>query len=348
MEFAFNFSCRFYLLHRLCTLTITRLVLLKPLGPDVTTIMISVKMQSSKRTLRSNEISVPSATYLSPSGELVSVELDLTFSLQYPHFLKRSGNQLQIMLQRRKRYKNRAILGFKTLAGGIINMAEVLQRSNYMNKELELLGNIKEIGKNEIVARIVMSTVKSQPVDQDNGIINGGRVKVDRSTDVDSDEVDEFTSPDDGSDSETVEEAGASGNAVNSDLSTKERSLNQWRNRKGKLLSANNIGNDAANAQHRNFKQKFISLLKKFRIPDSAAFDSEEQYREALEQELMAASAQDSQDLDDLFEEEDVDELSDSGQEFDDISISSTPKPSLRPFFSSQRSLDRSDSEAYQ
>lgn len=29
------------------------------------------------------------------------------------------------MLQRRKRYKNRTILGYKTLAVGIINMAEV-------------------------------------------------------------------------------------------------------------------------------------------------------------------------------------------------------------------------------
>lgn len=29
------------------------------------------------------------------------------------------------MLQRRKRYKNRTILGFKTLAGGVINMAQV-------------------------------------------------------------------------------------------------------------------------------------------------------------------------------------------------------------------------------
>lgn len=31
------------------------------------------------------------------------------------------------MLQRRKRYKNRTILGYKTLAVGVINMAEVLR-----------------------------------------------------------------------------------------------------------------------------------------------------------------------------------------------------------------------------
>ena len=49
----------------------------------------------------------------------------INFYLQYPHFLKREGNQLHIMLQRRKKYKNRTILGFKTLAVGIINMSQV-------------------------------------------------------------------------------------------------------------------------------------------------------------------------------------------------------------------------------
>lgn len=44
---------------------------------------------------------------------------------QYPHYLKREGNKLQIMLQRRKRYKNRTILGYKTLAVGSLDMAQV-------------------------------------------------------------------------------------------------------------------------------------------------------------------------------------------------------------------------------
>ena len=52
------------------------------------------------------------------------------FYFQYPHFLKRDANRLQIMLQRRKRYKNRTILGYKTLAVGVINMAEVLYRAS--------------------------------------------------------------------------------------------------------------------------------------------------------------------------------------------------------------------------
>ena len=47
------------------------------------------------------------------------------FLLQYPHFLKRDGNKLHIMLQRRKKYKNRTIPGYKTLAAGQVNMAQV-------------------------------------------------------------------------------------------------------------------------------------------------------------------------------------------------------------------------------
>lgn len=100
---------------RLCSLTLSRLVVLKPLGSDLASISIAVKMQSSKRTLRSNELLLP------PNG-LLDTPLELTFSLQYPHFLKRDGNKLHVLLQRRKRYKQRTMLGFKTLAEGIIRM----------------------------------------------------------------------------------------------------------------------------------------------------------------------------------------------------------------------------------
>lgn len=53
------------------------------------------------------------------------IKLSIDSLLQYPHFLKRDGNKLHVMLQRRKRYKNRTILGYKTLAEGIINMSQV-------------------------------------------------------------------------------------------------------------------------------------------------------------------------------------------------------------------------------
>lgn len=151
---------------RLCTITINRLVLFKPCASDLSSLMVAVKMHSSKRILRSNEINIANCTtsteQSSGADMSIDIELDLTFALQYSHFLKKggTGNQLQILLQRKKRYKNRAILGCKTLAAGVINMTEVLQRSNYMEKELELRDNTKDMRKNDgVVARIYFTYV---------------------------------------------------------------------------------------------------------------------------------------------------------------------------------------------
>ncbi|XP_013390395.1 phosphofurin acidic cluster sorting protein 2-like [Lingula anatina] len=151
---------------RLCTLKLTRLMVLKPLEQDLTSIIIAVKMQigsqGSKRTLRTTEI------VLQPNGT-VDTELDITFILQYPHFFKRDGNKLQIMLQRRKKYKNRTILGYKTLAVGTVNMAQVLQRA--ADKELVLYPDIKDAQSDlSRIAQVTILALSSQPVDkEENG-----------------------------------------------------------------------------------------------------------------------------------------------------------------------------------
>lgn len=49
---------------RLCSLTITRLSILTPLPGDMTSLSLAVKMQSSKRTLRSHEIPISSSGLL--------------------------------------------------------------------------------------------------------------------------------------------------------------------------------------------------------------------------------------------------------------------------------------------
>lgn len=260
---------------RLCSLTLSRLVVLRPLGADLASISIAVKMQSSKRTLRSNELVLP-------SNGLLDTGLELTFSLQYPHFLKRDGNKLHILLQRRKRYKNRTMLGFKTLAEGIIRMDQVLQKQ--MDLELELLP--ENTSKDKIataVARLTVLQLSSTPVDQEH--------KTDRDRDF-SDDEDEFSS---------AEEEGA-------DLSDSEP-----------------LRSKLPHARH-NLKQRFVSLLRRFRVADTEGG--------------RGASLANPSDIQALFQE--LESLScdeDSGGEQDTMSISSTPKPSLRPFFSSSRSL---------
>ncbi|XP_069941272.1 phosphofurin acidic cluster sorting protein 2 isoform X4 [Cherax quadricarinatus] len=338
---------------RLCNVTVTRLQVTQPLGGDLNSVTLAVKMQSSKRTLRSNEIPLP------PSGTL-DIELQLTFSLQYPHFLKREGNTLQIMLQRRKKYKNRTFLGFKTLAVGVVNMSQVLQRP--VDRELELYSEGKEKGTS--LARVTMVSLSSQPVDTDEptertksfmadnpalasllvllsrglsqGLPQGGSSPLlcpdnpivclpsltripgltDRSVDlveVYSDDDEDYSSQDEGSDSEPILEDGSRRTHHHLRSSTRSKSL-------------------PPNARQRNLKQRFIALLKRFKVPEALqAFDQDQ------ELDPRTGGEVDEAEIEDLFDE--LEDLSDSGPEVDTISITSTPKPSLRPYFSSSRSL---------
>ncbi|XP_075044846.1 phosphofurin acidic cluster sorting protein 1 isoform X2 [Mixophyes fleayi] len=175
---------------RLFSLTLRKLVMLKDLDKDLPSVVIAVKLQGSKRILRSNEISLPA------SG-VSETELQLTFSLQYPHFLKRNANRLQIMLQRRKRYKNRTILGYKSLAVGVINMAEVLQFPSESGLVLSLHSHAKDVSFP--VAEINIHSLSSQPIDHE-----GPKAKLsDRSPDIENyseDEDESFSSEQEGSD----------------------------------------------------------------------------------------------------------------------------------------------------
>lgn len=85
----------------------------------------------------------------------------------------------------------------------------------------------------------------------------------------------------------------------------------------------------------RNFKQKIIALLKRFKVPDE------------MEGVDRPGRGGNEQDFESLFHE--LDSLScgegdDSGQDMDSLSIGSTPKPSLRPFFTSSTSMMQENS----
>ena len=70
------------------------------------------------------------------------------------------------MLQRRKMYKNRTILGYKTLAVGIINMSQVLQRQ--MDLELELVEG--KGGNGTVLGKVYLLSLSSQPVDHEEDL----------------------------------------------------------------------------------------------------------------------------------------------------------------------------------
>uniref|UniRef100_A0A8C0IHL2 Phosphofurin acidic cluster sorting protein 2 n=1 Tax=Bubo bubo TaxID=30461 RepID=A0A8C0IHL2_BUBBB len=286
-------------LFRLCSLTLKKLVVLKELDKELISGVIAVKMQGSKRILRSHEIVLP------PSGH-VETELALTFSLQYPHFLKREGNKLQIMLQRRKRYKNRTILGYKTLAVGSINMAEVMQHPTEGGQVLSLFSNIKEAAVK--VAEIWIFSLSSQPIDHEDSTMQASQ-KIKSTDNYSEEEYESFSS-----------EQEASDDAVQGqDLDDDEYELGKPKKQRRSIVRTTSI------TRQQNFKQKVVALLKRFKVSDEV-LDSEQDPAEHVPEV--------EEDLDLLYDTLDIENPSDSGPEMeDDDSVLSTPKPKLKPYF---------------
>ncbi|XP_068878611.1 phosphofurin acidic cluster sorting protein 2 isoform X2 [Aphelocoma coerulescens] len=281
---------------RLCSLTLKKLVVLKELDKELISGVIAVKMQGSKRILRSHEIVLP------PSGH-VETELALTFSLQYPHFLKREGNKLQIMLQRRKRYKNRTILGYKTLAVGCINMAEVMQHPTEGGQVLSLFSNIKEAPLK--VAEIWIFSLSSQPIDHEDSTMQASQ-KIKSTDNYSEEEYESFSS-----------EQEASDDAVQGqDLDDDEYELGKPKKQRRSIVRTTSI------TRQQNFKQKVVALLKRFKVSDEV-LDSEQDPAEHVPEV--------EEDLDLLYDTLDIENPSDSGPEMeDDDSVLSTPKPKLK------------------
>ncbi|XP_072845161.2 phosphofurin acidic cluster sorting protein 2 isoform X2 [Pogona vitticeps] len=288
---------------RLCSLRLKKLTVLRELDKELSSVLIAVKIQGSKRVLRSNE-------YVLPPGGLMETDLELTFSLQYPHFLKRDGNKLQIMLQRRKRYKNRTILGYKTLAVGIINMAEVMQHPTDGGQLLGLHSNIKDVSIR--VAEISIYSLSSQPIDHEDGQVpSGPKIKAsDRSPDIDNyseEEDDSFSS-----------EQEASDDAVQGqDLYDEEDEVRKPKKARRKMIRTTSM------TRQPNFKQKFVALLKRFKVTD-----------EVLDSDPVDQTQEVEEDLGLLYDSLEECNNSDSGPEIEDNeSVHSTPKPTLRRFF---------------
>nr|XP_055026029.1 phosphofurin acidic cluster sorting protein 2 isoform X3 [Misgurnus anguillicaudatus] len=281
---------------RLCSLTLKKLVVMKELDKELISVVIAVKIQGSKRILRSHEIVLP------PAGG-VETDLALTFSLQYPHFLKREGNKLQILLQRRKRYKNRTILGYKTLAAGSIDMAEVMQHPAEGGQVLALCSNQKEfLGK---VAEIWIYSLSSQPIDHEEAAILGQKMKC--SDNYSEEEYESFSSEQEASDDA----------AQGQDLEDDEYEIRKPKKQRRSIVRTTSI------TRQQNFKQRVVALLKRFRVSDEV-LDSE--------QDPAEPPPEVEEDLD--LESLEFENPSDSGPDLDDDeSVLSTPKPQLKPYF---------------
>uniref|UniRef100_A0A672GD49 Phosphofurin acidic cluster sorting protein 1 n=1 Tax=Salarias fasciatus TaxID=181472 RepID=A0A672GD49_SALFA len=275
---------------RLFNLTLKKLIMLKELDKDLTSVVIAVKLQGSKRILRSNEI-------LLSSAGLTETDLQLTFSLQYPHFLKRDANKLQIMLQRRKRYKNRTILGYKTLALGLINMAEVMQHPSEGAQVLGLHSQLKDASLP--VAEVRVYSLSSQPIDHE-----GPKAKMsDRSPDIDNyseEEEESYSSEQEGSDDPIHGQVGPDFHGFESRFSFLIVSV-------------------SLSPQQPNIKQKFVALLKRFKVTDEVG---------SVESSPPGPIQEVEEDLDELYDSLEMYNPSDSGpemEETDNVAVAFEP-----------------------
>uniref|UniRef100_A0A8C5N340 Phosphofurin acidic cluster sorting protein 2 n=1 Tax=Leptobrachium leishanense TaxID=445787 RepID=A0A8C5N340_9ANUR len=294
---------------RLCSLTLKKLLVLRELDRDLNSVVIAVKLQGSKRVLRSNE-------YMLPPCGVMETELELSFSLQYPHFLKRDANNLQIMLQRRKRYKNRTILGYKSLAIGVINMAEVMQHPTEGMRVLDLHSSRKD--PTVRIAEISILSLSSQPIDHED-VTAPARPKI-KGMDIDryweeEEYEDSYSSEPEGSDECQVQ-----------DVDDDEDEIRKPKKLGRKLIHSTSL------SRQPNFKQKFVSLLKRFKVNDDP-LDSEHTCREPDEEEELGL----------LYDSLDECNNSESGFDIEDNdSVMSTPKPTLRESFPSESQLPTS------
>uniref|UniRef100_A0A8I6A754 Phosphofurin acidic cluster sorting protein 2 n=1 Tax=Rattus norvegicus TaxID=10116 RepID=A0A8I6A754_RAT len=254
---------------RLCSLTLKKLAVLRELEKELLSVVIAVKMQ-------------------------------------YPHFLKREGNKLQIMLQRRKRYKNRTILGYKTLAAGSINMAEVMQHPSEGGQVLSLCSSIKEASVK--VAEIWIVSLSSQPIDHEDSAMQAGP-KAKSTDNYSEEEYESFSS-----------EQEASDDAVQGqDLDEDDFDVGKPKKQRRSIVRTTSM------TRQQNFKQKVVALLRRFKVSEEV-LDSEQDPAEHVPEA--------EEDLDLLYDTLDVENPSDSGPDMDDDdSVLSTPKPKLRPYF---------------
>ncbi|KAL7978127.1 hypothetical protein Chor_005114 [Crotalus horridus] len=262
---------------RLFSLTLKKLIMLKEMDKDLSSVVIAVKLQGSKRILRSNEI-------LLPVSGLVETELQLTFSLQ-----------------RRKRYKNRTFLGYKTLAVGLINMAEVMQHPSEGALVLGLHSNVKDVSVPDLFYE-----------DDDLRKVKKARRKL-TSTSAITRKLIMLKEMDKDLSSVVI--------AVKlQDLFYEDDDLRKVKKARRKLTSTSAI------TRQPNIKQKFVALLKRFKVSDEVGFGLEHVSREQIREV--------EEDLDELYDSLEMYNPSDSGPEMEDTeSILSTPKPKLKPFF---------------
>lgn len=105
-------------------------------------LIIAIKLHFNKRILRTIELPLNKLIQSQQLNEQnISINLNLFYNISYSHYLKKNTNFLYIYIQRRKKYKNRTILGYKSLAMAKIDLQSIMQRTYNVDLLLETVSN---------------------------------------------------------------------------------------------------------------------------------------------------------------------------------------------------------------
>ncbi len=88
-----NYAC----IPRVCRFCVSKITL----NSENSSVILGVKLDASKRSIRTVDITLRNN----------SADLNLNYNIAYPHFLKKDTNFIYFYVQKRKKLKNRTILG---------------------------------------------------------------------------------------------------------------------------------------------------------------------------------------------------------------------------------------------
>lgn len=91
---------------RICRFCIVKL----NLNIDHSSVIIGIKLNVSKRSIRTVDIPLRLDATKKGSSQYTA-KLNLNYNIAYPHFLKKDTNYIYFYVQKRKKLKNRTILG---------------------------------------------------------------------------------------------------------------------------------------------------------------------------------------------------------------------------------------------
>ena len=94
-------------------------------------------------------------------------EQPLNVSFEYQHYTKNRVNSLYMSLQKRKKYRARAVSGYKTLARAQINLDEIVQCPPMLPLRVKLFHTEKETKENKQieVGSVLVSAISTQPTE---------------------------------------------------------------------------------------------------------------------------------------------------------------------------------------